>query len=132
MFYSQIIVFQELKGRVISQLSAYHDNIQLYFKFKLLSYLTFLVIVLYSIGLKFISHDSSDSKLCFAFSPCYLIKGVSLLDMPCALNVKDWLRISICFYIFLANFLLVSYILANFAPVKLKLTCNNDESHKEF
>jgi len=32
--------------------------------------------------------------------PRYLIKVMSLLDMPCALNVKDWLRISICFYIF--------------------------------
>lgn len=47
-----------------------------FFYFKLLSHLTFLVSVLYSIGLKSTSHDSNDSKFGFAFRAINLGKFV--------------------------------------------------------
>ena len=57
------------------------------------------VCLLYVVGLIYHSIFRKN-QFCFAFSSRYLIKVMFLLDMPCVLNVKGWLYISINFYIF--------------------------------
>ena len=57
---------------------------------------------------------------------------VLLLDVLDGLNVKEWLCNSVCFYIFLLIPCLFHIFSLPLRPVKIKLTRNNDESHKEY